>query len=201
MCGTYGLLSRLLCAPVWEMTGDFDSYTAGLPGPPRRRVSDYSGLGLAWTSTHWPGSHRCRKMAEGDGYACQMHGCSLRQLHVLRYLPRYPDMRSYLAGGHVGALGGWRGRGERPSLWRSRRRPWCSDSAPPAFHLPGWCQPLAGTTTANICGPNQGRAVTPTGVKRGSGSAGQRPGMAAAADTRPLPVHPEAFASLTCMLL
>jgi hypothetical protein len=113
-------------------------------------------------------------------------------------LHRYPDMISYVAGGHVG---GWRGRGERPSLWRSRRRPWCSGSAPPAFHLPGWCQPLADTTTANICGPNQGRAVTPTGVERGSGSAGQRSGMAAAADTGPLPVHPEAFASLTCMLI
>jgi hypothetical protein len=70
-----------------------------------------------------------------------------------------------------------------------------------------WVVPAAGpnqgraVTPTNICGPNQGRAVTPTGVERGSGSAGQRSGMAAAADTGPLPVHPEAFASLTCMLI
>ena len=111
-------------------------------------------------------------------------------------LPRYPDMISYVAGGHVG---GWRGRGERPSLWRSRRRPWCSGSAPPAFHLPGWCQPLADTTTANICGPNQGRAVTPTTCGKGLGGAGRRPGMSLGAHTGSLPVHPAGCASAACM--
>jgi|NorSeaMetagenome_1021524.scaffolds.fasta_scaffold36826_2 hypothetical protein len=66
----------------------------------------------------------------------------------------------------------------------------CSSCCPPALHTPVWRQPEADTTTSDVCGPHRGRAVTPTTRWRGSAGAEQRPGMAVAAYTGSLPVHP-----------
>jgi hypothetical protein len=148
---------------------------------------------LAFASSQGP-------TGDSDGMACmELDGCLQPTLVTqLLNLPKSPDITRDPTGGHRDR--GW-GGGGRPSLGKRRRGPRCSGCAPPGFHLPGWRRPLADTTTVDICGAHRGRAVTPTGVGKGSGGARRRPGMAAAAHTGSLPVHPVACASSICMLL
>jgi hypothetical protein len=144
-----------------------------------------------------PGSCRCLRIARN---ACLMSAGSLHQSHECRicsYLQICTAVTQ--AGAWAGGRGG-AGWGRETEPWRGRKRCWWCRCTPPAFHLPGWHWRLPAPPLWTSAAPQQGRAVTPTTCWRWSGSVEQRVGMAAAADTGPLPVHPEAFASLTCML-
>jgi hypothetical protein len=127
-----------------------------------------------------PGSCRCLRMSG-------MHVClNTSTLHH----PTYSDKPDYISDSIFTCMLGGKGGGKRPCLGGSPGSPRCCWWPPPSLHSPGWCQRLPAPPLWASSAPHQGRAVTPTVLWRCAGSALSRPGMAAAAHTGSLPVHP-----------